>query len=98
MIGAQGGNEAILSFIDNMNAGETVSYGDAVDFDEVLSIIDFYKDNMGAEALEMNWDEQQAAFATETAAMMVQGLWSYGAAIGTNPDLDCGIRSFSCDR
>jgi raffinose/stachyose/melibiose transport system substrate-binding protein len=93
MLGAKGGNAAILKFIDDMNAG-TVSYGDAVDFDEVLSIIDFYKDNMGAKALEMNWDEQQAAFANETAAMMVQGLWSYGAAIGTNPDLDCGFVPF----
>jgi raffinose/stachyose/melibiose transport system substrate-binding protein len=93
LIGAQGGNEAILSFIDQMNAGET-SYGDVVDFDRVVSIIDFYQDNMDAEALEMNWDEQQAAFANETAAMMVQGLWSYGAAIGTNPDLDVGFVPF----
>ncbi|HBT17544.1 MAG TPA: ABC transporter substrate-binding protein, partial [Firmicutes bacterium] len=45
---------------------------------------------------EMDWDEQQAAFASGEAAMMVQGLWSYGAAIATNPKLNCGFIPFPC--
>jgi ABC-type glycerol-3-phosphate transport system substrate-binding protein len=42
----------------------------------------------------MDWNEQQAAFAGGKAAMMVQGLWSYLAAKGTNPALDCGFVPF----
>ena len=46
---------------------------------------------MDPKASEWGWNEQQAAFAQGKAAMMVQGLWSYGAAIGTNPSLNCGF-------
>jgi raffinose/stachyose/melibiose transport system substrate-binding protein len=46
---------------------------------------------MDPKASEWGWNEQQAAFAQGKAAMMVQGLWSYGAAIGTNPKLNCGF-------
>jgi raffinose/stachyose/melibiose transport system substrate-binding protein len=49
---------------------------------------------MDDNAEEMSWDQQQAAFAGGKSAMMVQGLWSYGAAIGTNPQLDCGFIPF----
>ncbi len=93
LLGAKGGNAAILKFIDEMNAG-TGSFGKDVDINEVTKIIDFYKSGMDTNAAEMDWNEQQAAFAAEKAAMMVQGLWSYGAAIGTNPALDCGFVPF----
>ena len=75
-----------------MNAGKT-SYG-VVDTKKLFSIIDFYRANMDSNAEEMSWDQQQAAFAGGKSAMMVQGLWSYGAAIGTNPKLDCGFIPF----
>jgi raffinose/stachyose/melibiose transport system substrate-binding protein len=82
----------VAKFIADMDAGKT-SYG-VVDARKLFSIIDFYRANMDDNAEEMNWNEQQAAFANGKAAMMVQGLWSYGAAISTNPELDCGFVPF----
>jgi len=79
-------------FVSDMDAGKT-SYG-VVDTKKLFSIIDFYRANMDSNAEEMSWNEQQAAFAGGKSAMMVQGLWSYGAAIGTNPSLDCGFIPF----
>ena len=83
---------APAKFVADMNAGKT-SYG-VVDTDKLFSVIDFYRANMDKNAEEWNWNEQQAAFAEGKAAMMVQGLWSYGAAIGTNPALNCGFVPF----
>ena len=83
---------SVAKFIADMNAAKT-SYG-VVDTKKLFSIIDFYRANMDDNAEEMSWDQQQAAFAGGKAAMMVQGLWSYGAAIGTNPKLDCGFIPF----
>jgi raffinose/stachyose/melibiose transport system substrate-binding protein len=82
----------VAKFIADMDAGKT-SYG-VVDTKKLFSIIDFYRANMDENAEEMGWNEQQATFADNQAAMMVQGLWSYVAAIGTNPDLDCGFVPF----
>ena len=82
----------VAKFINDMNAGKT-SYG-VVDTKKLFSIIDFYRANMDSNAEEMSWDQQQAAFAGGKSAMMVQGLWSYGAAISTNPNLDCGFIPF----
>jgi raffinose/stachyose/melibiose transport system substrate-binding protein len=82
----------VTKFVSDMNAGAT-SYG-VVDTKKLFSIIDFYRANMDSNAEEMSWDQQQAAFAGGKSAMMVQGLWSYGAAIGTNPKLDCGFIPF----
>ncbi len=83
---------APAKFVADMNAGKT-SYG-VVDTDKLFSVIDFYRANMDKNAEEWNWNEQQAAFAEGKAAIMVQGLWSYGAAIGTNPKLNCGFAPF----
>ena len=83
---------AVGKFIADMDAGKT-SYG-VVDAKKLFSIIVFYRANMDANAEEMSWNEQQAAFAGGKSAMMVQGLWSYGAAIDTNPKLDCGFVPF----
>ena len=79
-------------FVADMNAGKT-SYG-CVDTTKLFTIMDFYRANMDKDAQEMGWDQQQAEFANGKAAMMVQGLWSYGAAIGTNPKLKCGFVPF----
>lgn len=93
MLGAKVGGDGVAEFAAKMNAGAE-SYGDVVDTAKMFKIIDWYVANMDEKAFEMNWDEQQAAFAGEEAAMMVQGLWSYGAAVGTNPDLNCGFIPF----
>ncbi|MCX7026477.1 MAG: extracellular solute-binding protein [Spirochaetes bacterium] len=79
-------------FVADMNAGKT-SYG-VVDTDKLFSVIDFYRSNMDKNAEEWDWNEQQAGFAEGKAAMMVQGLWSYGPAVGTNPQLNCGFVPF----
>jgi len=83
---------SVEKFIADMNAG-TGTYG-AVDTKQLFSIIDFYKANMDANAQEMAYSEQAAAFAAGKDAMMVQGLWSYGAAIDANPKLNCGFIPF----
>jgi len=82
-------NIPVDTFIADMNAGAT-SWG-VVDTDKLFRTMDFYLNNMDPKAAEWNWNEQQAAFAQGQAAMMVQGLWSYGAAIATNPELNCGF-------
>ncbi|HNQ96859.1 MAG TPA: extracellular solute-binding protein [Treponemataceae bacterium] len=76
-------------FVADMNTGSS-SFG-VVDSSKLFAALDFYRDNMDPKAAEWGWNEQQAAFAQGKAAMMVQGLWSYGAAIATNPKLDCGF-------
>lgn len=86
-------SEKTKSWIEKMQEGKA-SWADPIDINTLFSIMDFYKQNMDANAVEMDWDQQQAAFANEKAAMMVQGLWSYGAAISTNPKLDCGFVPF----
>jgi raffinose/stachyose/melibiose transport system substrate-binding protein len=83
---------SVDKFLADMDSGKG-NYG-VVDTKKLFSIIDFYRANMDANAEEMNWNEQQAAFAEGRSAMMVQGLWSYGAAIGTNPKLNCGFVPF----
>ena len=88
-----GSTSKTMDWIKKMDTGKA-SWADPVDVDELFNIMDFYKQNMDSNAVEMDWNEQQAAFANEKAAMMVQGLWSYGAAIGTNPKLDCGFVPF----
>lgn len=82
----------VSKFIADMNAGKT-SYG-VVDTDKLFAVIDFYRKNMDKNAEEMAWNEQVASFADGRAAMMVQGLWSYGAAIGANPKINCGFVPF----
>lgn len=81
LLGAEGGNEAILNWIDEMNKGEG-SYGGPIDVDDLFDIMDFYQDNMALNSIEWDWTEQQDAFGKGQAAMMVQGLWSYNAVLG----------------
>lgn len=85
----------VLPWIDSMNSGKG-SFADPVNVKNVFRMLDFYKANSDPKAAEFDWNEQQAAFAKGEAAMMVQGLWSYGAAIGTNPKLNCGFIPFPC--
>lgn len=85
----------LMPWLDSMNSGAG-SFADPINNRDLFRILDFYKANVGENAAEMDWDEQQAAFASGEAAMMVQGLWSYGAAIETNPKLNCGFIPFPC--
>jgi len=85
----------VLPWIESMNSGKG-SFADPVNVKELFTILNFYKANSDPRAAEFDWDEQQASFAKGEAAMMVQGLWSYGAAIGTNPKLNCGFIPFPC--
>ncbi|ULQ60831.1 extracellular solute-binding protein [Brucepastera parasyntrophica] len=80
---------SVPDFVAAMDAGET-SYG-VVDTTKLFGALDFYNDNMDPKSSEWAWNEQVAAFSEGKAAMMVQGLWSYGAAISANPDLNCGF-------
>lgn len=85
--------EKLMPWMAKMNAGNA-SFADPINKEDLFRIMNFYKANSDENAAEMDWNEQQAAFATSKAAMMVQGLWSYGAAISTNPKLNCGFIPF----
>ena len=85
----------VLPWIEAMNQGKG-SFADPVNPTELFRLLDFYKANSDPKAAEFDWNEQQASFAKGEAAMMVQGLWSYGAAIATNPKLNCGFIPFPC--
>lgn len=85
--------DKLMPWLERMNQGQG-SFADPVEPKELFRLIDFYKANASANAAEMDWNEQQAEFAAGQAAMMIQGLWSYGAAIGTNPALNCGFIPF----
>ncbi|HEY8462761.1 MAG TPA: extracellular solute-binding protein [Bacillota bacterium] len=87
--------EKLLPWLRTMEAG-TGSFAKPVDVKRLFMIMDFYKANVSKDAASMDWNEQQVAFAYGKAAMMVQGLWSYGAAVSTNPELDCGLIPFPC--
>jgi raffinose/stachyose/melibiose transport system substrate-binding protein len=87
--------DKLLPWLASMNTG-VGSFAKPVDIKRLFMIMDFYKANVSKDAASMDWNEQQAAFANEKAAMMVQGLWAYGAAIATNPKLDCGFIPFPC--
>lgn len=87
--------EKLLPWIEAMNAGKA-SWADPVDTKAIFRIMDFYQANVGDKAAEMDWPEQVAAFASGEAAMMVQGLWSYKAALDVNPKLNCGFVAFPC--
>ena len=76
-------------FVNAMNEGKA-SYGD-VDTDELFSILDFYRDNMAANATEMDGGAQQQSFAKGESAMIAQGLWTYADTIKINPSLNCGF-------
>lgn len=77
------------NFVVGMNAGRD-SYG-SVDTDELFSQLDFYKDNMNRDAVNMNGDDQQKAFANGKVAMIVQGLWAYVGAKSINAGLNAGF-------
>ncbi|HEY8343761.1 MAG TPA: extracellular solute-binding protein [Bacillota bacterium] len=83
----------LLPWLDQMKEGKA-SFADPVDKRELFRILDFYKANLGENAAEMDQNEQNAAFASGQAAMMVQGLWSYQACLAINPDLNCGFIPF----
>lgn len=88
--------DKVLPWIDSMNNSKG-SFADPVNTAELFRLMDFYKANSDPKAAEFDWNEQQASFAQGEAAMMVQGLWSYGAAITTNPKLNCGFIPFPCN-
>lgn len=79
-------------FITDMNASK-ISYG-IIDTDRLFEILDFYGDNLSPNGANMGGAEQQQAFASGKAAMMVQGLWAYVDAMKLNPKLDAGFIPF----
>lgn len=85
--------DRLMPWLEKMNAGKG-SFADPINKEDLFRIMNFYKAYSDENAAEMDWNEQQAEFATGKAAMMVQGLWSYGAAISTNPKLNCGFIPF----
>jgi raffinose/stachyose/melibiose transport system substrate-binding protein len=92
MLGAKIGNEGIFKFVADMNTGAT-SWDKEVDIAGIFKIMDWYKSAMAKSAVEMAWDQQQAAYIKGEAAMMVQGLWALPNA-KDNPSLNSGFVPF----
>jgi raffinose/stachyose/melibiose transport system substrate-binding protein len=92
MLGAKVGNDGIFKFVAAMNKGET-SFDKGVDMASIFKIMDWYKANMEENAVENDWDQQQAAYIKGEAAMMVQGLWSLPNA-KDYPNLNSGFVPF----
>jgi len=92
MLGSKAGNAGIDKFVAEMNAG-TSSWDKDVKVADMFKIIDWYVANMDADAAEMNWDQQQAAYKSGKSAMMVQGLWALPNA-KENPGLNSGFIPF----
>ncbi|MCX7025773.1 MAG: extracellular solute-binding protein [Spirochaetes bacterium] len=92
MLGARVGNNGIFKFVADMNVGAT-SWDKIVDINALFKIMDWYKANMASNAVEMAWDQQQAAYIKGEAAMMVQGLWALPNA-KDNPTLKSGFIPF----
>ncbi|OHD20190.1 MAG: hypothetical protein A2Y34_05140 [Spirochaetes bacterium GWC1_27_15] len=82
----------LLTWIDSMNAG-TGSFK-STQMDEIFKVFDYYKSNGGDKAMEMDYNNQTANFASGKYAMMVQGLWAYGTAKSINPNLNAGVFAF----
>jgi|WetSurMetagenome_2_1015567.scaffolds.fasta_scaffold187927_1 raffinose/stachyose/melibiose transport system substrate-binding protein len=92
MLGAKVGNAGLFKFVAAMNNGET-SFDKDVDMAKIFAILDWYKGSMEPNAVEMAWNEQQAAYIKGEAAMMVQGLWALPNA-KDNPTLNSGFVPF----
>jgi raffinose/stachyose/melibiose transport system substrate-binding protein len=92
MLGAKVGTAGLMKFVDQMNAGES-SFDKDVDIAKLFAIMDWYKGNMADNAVEMSWDQQQAAYIKGEAAMMVQGLWALPNA-KDHPELKSGFIPF----
>lgn len=81
------------SFLERMNKGE-ITYTDEIDKTKLFEVIDFFRDNMSANAAEMDGEYQQRDFASGKAAMVEQGLWCYVDALKLNPSLRAGFIPF----
>ncbi|HPO49445.1 MAG TPA: extracellular solute-binding protein [Spirochaetota bacterium] len=84
--------DELLSWVDSMNKGEAEFKSDKMD--AMFKVFDFYKANGGANATEMDYNNQTANFASGKYAMMVQGLWAYGTSKSINPTLNAGFFPF----
>jgi len=92
MLGAKVGNAGMIKFAADMNSGAT-TWDKNIDSASMFKIMDWYKSNMAENAIEMSWDQQQAAYIKGEAAMMVQGLWALPNA-KDNPTLNSGFIPF----
>lgn len=82
----------LLEWIDSMNAGKAEFKSDKMD--AMFKVFDFYKENGGVNASEMDYNNQTSNFASGKYAMMVQGLWAYGTSKSINPTLNAGLFPF----
>jgi len=79
-------------WINAMNSGSGTFKSD--EMDAMFKVFDFYKENGGTNAMEMDYNNQTANFASGKYAMMVQGLWAYGTSKSINPSLNAGFFPF----
>ncbi len=61
---------------------------------KMFEVLDFYKANGGDKAIEMDYNSQLTNFSNGNYAMMIQGLWAYGACMKLNPELNVGFFPF----
>ncbi|MCK4795871.1 MAG: extracellular solute-binding protein, partial [Spirochaetes bacterium] len=82
----------LFEWIESMNKG--LGSFDNHNMREIFKVFDFYLLNSGPDSLEMDYSNQILNFSSDKYAMMVQGLWAYGAAKQINPNLNAGLFPF----
>lgn len=80
------------SWLAEMNAGTGTFASE--EMNKMFEVFDFFKANGGDKAMEMDYNSSLNNFASGNYAMMVQGLWAYGAAMKLNPTLNAGFFPF----
>lgn len=80
------------TWLTEMNAGTGTFASE--EMDKMFEVFDFFKANGGDKAMEMDYNSSLNNFASGSYAMMVQGLWAYGAAMKLNPTLNAGFFPF----
>jgi raffinose/stachyose/melibiose transport system substrate-binding protein len=94
--GLIGGNAGIDSWASGFNS-RAYDYAQPVDTATLFSILDFYKANWPASPESYALNEQYAAFADGSCAMMVQGPWAYKSVMALNPSFAMGFVPFPVD-
>lgn len=88
-------NEFYDNFISDASAGKVGYFSsDVINTKKLFDILNFYKENMNADAGEMDGASQERLFLNEDAAMIIQGLWTYTDIAKLNPDLEVGFVPF----
>jgi raffinose/stachyose/melibiose transport system substrate-binding protein len=82
----------VNDFIESMDSG-TGTFN-TPEMLAMFKVFDFYKENGGPNAMDMDYNNQTTNFASGNYGMMIQGLWAYGNSKSLNEKLNAGFFPF----